>query len=170
VYVTHDQQEAMSLGDQVVVLDQGRIMQKGSPFEVYSRPANDFVANFIGNANLYDVEVASPSNGVRRIRARFGELSIPEGQFQQLWPGLAPGPVRLLCRPQDIRIAEAGGANCELCVDERLFLGDRLRISGKTRGGERMQLEVHNTVQVNDGDVLPVTISFEHVHFIQAKC
>ena len=168
VYVTHDQQEAMSLGDQVVVLDKGEIMQKGTPFEVYARPANDFVANFIGSANLYEVEVAPPTNGIRTVKARFGDLSIPEGQFRRLWPGIAPGSMRLLCRPQDIQISDERSANAQMRVDERLFLGDRLRLSGKTSSGERMQLEVHNTVQVQEGDLLPVTISFEHIHFIQA--
>ncbi len=168
VYVTHDQQEAMSLGDQVVVLDKGEIMQKGTPFEVYAHPANEFVANFIGSANLYDVEITPATNAIRKVKARFGDLSIPEGQFQRLWPGIAPGAMRMLCRPQDIRISDDNGANARMRVDERLFLGDRLRLSGKTSSGERMQLEVHNTVQVKEGDMLPVTISFEHLHFIPA--
>jgi putative spermidine/putrescine transport system ATP-binding protein len=168
VYVTHDQQEAMSLGDQVVVLDKGVIMQKGTPFEVYARPANDFVANFIGSANLYDVEVAPTANGVRTVKLRFGDLAIPEGQFQRLWPAIGPGAVRLLCRPQDIHISDAASADAQMRVEERLFLGDRLRLSGKTSSGERMQLEVHNTVQVKEGDTVPVTINVEHVHFIQA--
>ena len=47
-----------------------------------------------------------------------------------------------------------------------VFLGDRVRLSGKTLNGERMQLEAHNTVQVKEGDVLPVKIGVEHVHFI----
>jgi putative spermidine/putrescine transport system ATP-binding protein len=166
VYVTHDQQEAMSLGDQVVVLDKGMIMQKGSPFEVYARPANDFVANFIGSANLYDVEIAPAAGDVRTVRTGFGDLAIPEGQFQRLWPDQLPGAARLLCRPQDIHVDEHG-ANARIRVDERLFLGDRLRLSGKTSNGERMQLEVHNTIQVKEGDVLPVKIDMEHIHFIK---
>jgi putative spermidine/putrescine transport system ATP-binding protein len=169
VYVTHDQQEAMSLGDQVVVLDRGEIMQKGTPFEVYAHPANEFVANFIGSANLYEVEIAPASNGARKVTTRFGEVSIPEAQFQRLWPELAPGSMRLLCRPQDIQISDERSANARMRVDERLFLGDRLRLSGKTSSGERMQLEVHNTVQVKEGDMLPVTINFEHAHFIRTR-
>jgi putative spermidine/putrescine transport system ATP-binding protein len=168
VYVTHDQQEAMSLGDQVVVLDKGEIMQKGTPFEIYARPANDFVANFIGSANLFDVEIPAATNGIRKVKARFGDLPIPEEQFQRLWPGIASGSMRLLCRPQDIHISDERSANAQVRVEERLFLGDRLRLSGRTSSGERMQLEVHNTVQVNEGDLLSVTISFEHVHFLHA--
>ena len=166
VYVTHDQQEAMSLGDQVVVLDKGEIMQAGTPFEVYARPANDFVASFIGNANLYEVEIPPALGEVRTVKMRFGDLAIPEGQFQRLWPNLRPGVARLLCRPQDIHISVEGKETARIQVDERLFLGDRLRLSGKTSSGERMQLEVHNTVQVKEGDLLPVAIDVEHVHFI----
>jgi putative spermidine/putrescine transport system ATP-binding protein len=168
VYVTHDQQEAMSLGDQVVVLDKGEIMQKGTPFEVYARPANAFVASFIGSANLYAVQVSPAANGIRRVKAGFGDLAIPEGQFERLWPGTEPGAMHLLCRPQDIRISDEQSADARMRVDERLFLGDRLRLSGKTTSGERMQLEVHNTVQVKEGDLVPVTITLEHAHFIPA--
>jgi putative spermidine/putrescine transport system ATP-binding protein len=169
VYVTHDQQEAMSLGDQVVVLDKGEIMQKGTPFEVYARPANEFVANFIGSANLYEVEVAPAANGVCKVTTGFANVSIPEAQFQRLWPELVPGSMRLLCRPQDIQISDERSANAQMRVDERLFLGDRLRLSGRTASGERMQLEVHNTVQVKEGDLLPVSINFEHAHFIRVR-
>jgi len=168
VYVTHDQQEAMSLGDQVVVLDKGEIMQVGSPIEVYARPANTFVANFIGSANLYEAEITAAINGVRKVKLTFGDLAIPEGQFQRLWPGTEPGPVRLLCRPKDIEITDPGRANAEVRVDECLFLGDFVRVTGKTRSGERMQFEAHNTAQVKEGDIIPVCINIEHVHFIPA--
>jgi len=168
VYVTHDQQEAMSLGDQVVVLDKGTIMQKGTPFEVYARPANAFVANFIGSANLYEARVSESRDGELRVSLGFGDIVVREDQFRRLWPGVGPGVARLLCRPQDIHISEAGLAHAHLVIDERLFLGDRLRLGGRTASGERMQLEVHNTVQVKEGDTVPVAISIEHVHFLPA--
>ena len=169
VYVTHDQQEAMSLGDQVVVLDKGEIMQRGTPFELYARPANDFVAMFIGSANLYDVAIEAAAGGVHKVKAAFGEMTIPEDQIRQLWPDAVPGPMRLLCRPQDMHISNDGIFNARLIVDERLFLGDRVRLAGKTPSGEKMQLEAHNTVQVKEGDILPVKISVEHIHFIPLR-
>jgi putative spermidine/putrescine transport system ATP-binding protein len=169
VYVTHDQQEAMSLGDQVVVMDHGAIMQSGTPYEVYARPANAFVANFIGTANLYDGSVEAPANGKRRVQLKFGTLDIPAERFQALWPAVQPGPVRLLCRPQDVTIAEGGGAHAEVRVDEQLFLGDRIRISGATRSGERLQLEVHNSARVREGEWLPVAIKLDSIHFMPAE-
>jgi iron(III) transport system ATP-binding protein len=59
IYVTHDQAEAMTVSDRIVVMNKGSIMQVGSPFEIYSRPANRFVADFIGKVNLFPVKVDS---------------------------------------------------------------------------------------------------------------
>ena len=166
VYVTHDQQEAMSLGDQVVVLDKGVIMQRGTPFEVYARPANDFVASFIGSANLYDAEIVAGPDGGRTIRMAFGQIPVAESQFRRRWPELALGRARLLFRPQDVRICAESDAHARVQVEQRLFLGDRLRLSGRTATGERMHLEVHHAVQAKEGDLLPVAIDVEQVHFI----
>jgi putative spermidine/putrescine transport system ATP-binding protein len=166
VYVTHDQQEAMSLGDQVVVMDKGKIMQAGAPLEVYTRPANGFVANFIGTANLYDVDVEVPRDGKVVVRAAFGELAISQERFAAQWPAIGAGPARLVCRPQDVMPSDPDGATTRLKVDERLFLGDRLRVSGVLPGGARMQIEVANTLPVSDGESLPLRIDPERLHFI----
>ena len=165
VYVTHDQQEAMSLGDQVVVLDGGRIMQAGAPLEVYSRPANEFVANFIGSANLFDVEVAA-AGAMREIRAPFGRLEFPEAEFAARWPSIAGGRAKLLCRPQDVRISSGGASHTTVTVEERLFLGDRLRVSGRTPAGDRLQLEADYAARIADGDVVPVDLDLRKIHLI----
>jgi spermidine/putrescine transport system ATP-binding protein len=59
IYVTHDQQEALSVSDRIAVMDQGNVLQIGSPHEIYESPATDFVARFIGETNLFDAEVVS---------------------------------------------------------------------------------------------------------------
>ena len=61
IYVTHDQAEAMTVSDRIVVMDEGNIMQTGTPFEIYSRPANSFVADFIGRVNFFTGKVVSPA-------------------------------------------------------------------------------------------------------------
>jgi putative spermidine/putrescine transport system ATP-binding protein len=169
VYVTHDQQEAMSLGDQVVVMDKGRIMQAGAPLEVYSRPANAFVANFIGTANVYDVVVGAPQGGQVLVKAAFGQFTIAQERFASQWPEIGSGPARLVCRPQDVTPSEEGSATTRLTVDERLFLGDRLRVSGILPGGARMQVEVPNSARIADGESLPLRIDPERLHFIAAE-
>lgn len=166
IYVTHDQQEAMSLGDQVVVLDRGAIMQAGTPFDVYTRPANSFVANFIGNANLFPVRIETDHATGIRIQLAFADLSVPAEQAALLWPGLQAGPARLLCRPQDVMIVPAAEAHTEIVVDEALFLGDRLRLGGRTKGGERVHVEAHTRTRVGIGDTIPIAINMEHAHLL----
>ena len=165
VYVTHDQQEAMSLGDQVVVLDKGAIMQAGSPFDVYARPANAFVANFIGSANLYDARLDVEAGDVC-ITLPFGRFTINASQLSARWPHLEAGPVQLMCRPQDVSIANEGAEHARVSVEEQLFLGDRIRITGRTATGHRIQFEAGYTARIQSGDVLPIRIDLANVHLI----
>jgi ABC-type Fe3+/spermidine/putrescine transport system ATPase subunit len=72
VFVTHDQEEALTLSDQVAVMNQGRIVQQGAPAEIYERPAHSFVAGFIGQANLFWAHVVGAENGLLRIHADVG--------------------------------------------------------------------------------------------------
>lgn len=166
VYVTHDQQEAMSLGDQVVVMDKGQIMQVGSPAEVYARPANAFVAKFIGNANLYQASIEEAGNAHINVRLGFGDLSIPRDEFRRRWPAVVPGPANLLCRPEDITIVDGEHAHVTIIVEETQFLGDRLRITAKTESGHSLMIEAHHQVQVREGDRIPVCIDVSNMHFI----
>ncbi len=166
VYVTHDQQEAMSLGDQVVVLDKGEIMQVGSPYEVYTRPANDFVAKFIGSANLFDATLGGTGDGVV-IRLRFGEITIPKALFNQRWPTLPPSNVSLMCRPEDVRLTHNGdAAHARMRVVERSFLGDRIRVTGETAPGDRIVIEIDNATAVADGDIVSITFDVQKFHFV----
>jgi putative spermidine/putrescine transport system ATP-binding protein len=165
VYVTHDQQEAMSLGDQVVVMDKGAIIQAGPPHEVYARPANEFVANFIGSANLFPVIVEAQGAGVV-LRLPFCVLSLPEQDFRQRWPHLKPGPARLLCRPQDI-VIDSGGGHTSISVTDILYLGDRVRISGMTPDGHLIAVEAHNSTRVEPNGTIPVRINESYIHIIQ---
>ena len=104
VYVTHDQDEAMSLSDQIVVMHQGRIEQVGSPEEIYARPRTRFVADFIGRANFL-------AGTVRAVEDARAEVEISEGRFRVTAGGFRPGdPVWLLLRPEAIGLTapEAG--------------------------------------------------------------
>ena len=168
IYVTHDQQEAMSLGDQVVVLDGGRIMQAGPPEEVYARPANAFVAGFIGSANLLPAQLEVAANGGRCIRLPFCMLQVPAADFERRWPGLRNGAVQVLCRPQDIRITDEASAQVRVTISERLFLGDRVRLSGAAAGVERLHFEAHTLCAARPGDVVPVALDVQGLHLMPA--
>lgn len=113
VYVTHDQGEAMALGDRIAVMDKGRIAQIGTPEEIYRAPANAFVADFIGTMN--------------RVFGRLenGSLVFPGGQVP--WTGPVP-TAGLMFRPEDLKLAVPGRGNFTAKVVTAFFLGDHVRL------------------------------------------
>jgi multiple sugar transport system ATP-binding protein len=110
VFVTHDQVEAMTMGDRIAVLDRGRVVQVGTPWEIYNAPRNGFVAAFVGTPaiNLFDVNV-----DLGRGRANDGaiEFALEEPVRQELAALDVPadGRVRVGVRPEHVRLVDAGG-------------------------------------------------------------
>ncbi|MDR7482012.1 MAG: ABC transporter ATP-binding protein [Armatimonadota bacterium] len=96
VYVTHDQAEALAISDVVVVMNQGRVEQIGTPAELYRRPASHFVADFIGEANLLPAVVEE------------GAVRVGSYRFAYRQDGVAPGPATLMVRPEAIRVRPDG--------------------------------------------------------------
>ncbi|MDF9746904.1 ABC transporter ATP-binding protein [Natrinema salsiterrestre] len=114
VYVTHDQHEAMTMGDRIVILDGGELQQQGKPTEVYENPVNEFVAGFVGSPSMNFVDVAVEPTG-DRLR-----LTGPDGGFEFELSGAYVGRHReeldssrytLGIRPENVRIADGGGSN-----------------------------------------------------------
>jgi putative spermidine/putrescine transport system ATP-binding protein len=97
IVVTHDQREAMTMADLVVVMGQGSIRQAASPVEIYRRPADSFVADFIGSTNLLDVEADKAGRAVALGHAIPG-VALPDGQTKGL----------ISVRPEDVRLAPEG--------------------------------------------------------------
>ena len=111
VYVTHDQDEALSLADRIVVLHEGKTQQIGSPEELYARPANLEVARFMGYRNILDLD-AERVDG-RRVALRGAGIAL-DGTAQQ---AIAPGPVTVALRPDDVEPGGAGGNAIEARVE-----------------------------------------------------
>jgi iron(III) transport system ATP-binding protein len=99
VYVTHDQAEAMALSDQVVVMHAGRVQQVGPPLEIYARPANRFVADFIGRVNFLEgrVQRVDPETVSLDVRGRLMTVPRPAGPARE-------GLVTLVLRPETVRL------------------------------------------------------------------
>lgn len=117
MYVTHDQAEAMSLSDRIIILRDGKIEQVGTPEEVYYRPANRFVAGFIGTANFLEGKVLSASDGRMDVLAAGVELKNLEGI-----PGKAPGDTcTIVIRPEAVKIARTGDFPCRVTLST--FMG-----------------------------------------------
>jgi lactose/L-arabinose transport system ATP-binding protein len=107
IFVTHDQEEAMTLADRIVVMRAGRIEQTGSPMEIYSNPVTDFVADFFGSPsmNLIAGEIVGEDGGPS-FRSPSISLPLPEG-----FRDAPPGPATLGIRPEHLRSQPSGGAS-----------------------------------------------------------
>src|ERR1700724_930014 len=110
INVTHDQDEAMSMSDRIMVLSEGKVQQVGTPTDLYQHPSNTFVALFMGHANMLsgDIVKATPDSGEDSILIRLDE-GIPErrvvrGQLNDNVRGHLNGRARLVFRPEDIRV------------------------------------------------------------------
>jgi multiple sugar transport system ATP-binding protein len=122
VYVTHDQVEAMTLGDRIAVFNQGRIEQLGAPLELYQRPANEFVAAFLGAPRINFVD-----------RPAAGAPAAHLGLWEALLPAAPEAARRAGLRPEHLRVAPAGaGVPATVVLAERLGDADivHLRVEG----------------------------------------
>jgi iron(III) transport system ATP-binding protein len=163
VYVTHDQTEALALSHAIAVMNEGRIVQIGSPSDIYQRPRDRFVADFIGATNLFDAAViaADARTGRCRVGTALGEL------HAQGNGGLCrDDAVVVSIRPEDVELFEqppecADGDNlCRGTVDAKVFLGDYFDFQVKV--GERLLLaRAHPSLRTPIGAPIHVRIKAE---------
>jgi iron(III) transport system ATP-binding protein len=128
IYVTHDQAEAMSLSDRVVVMNAGRVEQASAPAELYARPATRFVADFIGRANFLDVTVARVVGGWAEVALWGQPMRVPAHA------SVAPGPAALMLRPEAIRLCQDGVGRFQGRVRAVTFLGSAIEYEIETSG------------------------------------
>jgi iron(III) transport system ATP-binding protein len=134
VYVTHDQSEALALSHSIAVMNRGRIQQTGAPREIYERPGNQFVADFIGSTNFLRATVkgADGTAGLYHVGSEVGELSVRA--VDALEQGMK---VVISVRPEDIQLSErrpASGPNVlEGTVDTKVFLGESVDFQVKVK-------------------------------------
>jgi len=120
VYVTHDQKEALSTADRIAVMNKGRVVQVGTPADLYQRPASSFVADFIGDTNLLTGNVISRQNGHVTVQT-------PAGPVVAATTGNIPDRVTLSIRPEQIRFGQPGASSTNRftgSVTETTFLGE----------------------------------------------
>jgi spermidine/putrescine transport system ATP-binding protein len=125
VYVTHDQEEALTMSDRLAVLHEGRLMQVGAPSEVYSQPANAYVAGFLGSANLLEAEVLGVS--AEGVRCRAGALEL---LVDTELPVHAGERVDLLLRPERLQLGARSAGPEAPAVNRLVARVDRLAFRG----------------------------------------
>jgi putative spermidine/putrescine transport system ATP-binding protein len=144
VYVTHDQAEAMSLGDRIVVMDHGHIAQIGTPHEIYRRPATRYVGEFIGTMNRVPGIL---NDGVFVCDAG----TVP-------CPGIASDTTEILFRPEAISIVDAPAGSLHGVVASIAFLGDRTRLLVRGIGPQPLVVETTDEREFLVGDPISLAI------------
>src|SRR5262249_35254810 len=158
LYVTHDQSEALAMSDTVAVMADGRIVQSGSPREVYGRPVNRSVADFLGSANILRGKVVDARDGLATVALEGGAHTIHVPSHSTLPPGAA---VDVIFRPEDIvtQLTPASGT-IECAVERVIFQGGvsecRLRL-----GSTLLRAAVHPAVGARPGDRAWIAIQAE---------
>ncbi len=153
VYVTHDQEEALTMSDRVVVMNNGVIAQIGTPEEVYNEPANAFVADFIGEANIIDgimlddCKVSILGKTLNCVDKGFGKNS----------------PVDVVIRPEDIEVVPADQATLVGVVTDTVFKGVHFEMSVMC---ENCQWLIHSTVAQKVGDKIGMTVIPDNIHIM----
>jgi len=155
LYVTHDQLEALTMSDVVTVMDQGRIVQSGTPLEIYQEPQQKFVANFVGLTNFLEGIVESSAvdgNHLGVVNTAHGKLHciLPEGIG-------AKDKVLIVVRPEDINIVAETALEKENVlraqVDALTFMGDALECQLSV-GDQRLRTKLHPSSTVRQGDTV----------------
>ncbi len=166
IYVTHDQSEALALSHEIAVMSAGHIVQIGSPRDIYERPRNKFVADFVGLTNFLEatVQAREPNNSGYRVNSRIGRLSIASPD--QFTEGEA---VLISVRPEDIElhVQRPEGLNViEGKVDLKVFLGECMDYQMKV-GDHQVLARVHSSFKASVGDIAYLRIDSEKCITIQ---
>jgi iron(III) transport system ATP-binding protein len=174
VYVTHDQSEALALSRQIAVMNEGHILQIGTPRDIYERPSSQFVADFVGNTNFLEGTVratnssnvgsVSPTPGPAEaghyvsVSTEIGELTV-----QTVLDLRADERVALSIRPEDVELSETrpfGDNVWEGRVDQKVFLGEAVDFQVKV-GARTLLSRRHPTLRTKVGDAIYVQLNPE---------
>ncbi|MGY6498340.1 MAG: ABC transporter ATP-binding protein, partial [Microcella sp.] len=148
LFVTHDQQEALTMSDRIAIFNQGRIEQLGTPEDLYDRPASHFVATFLGESTVLSGEAHS------------GTLTLDTGHHVSLGDHSVTGPARLVLRPERLRIgsAETAGSSLGGRVRDVVYLGADRRVEIETDAGLVVVRVSADVASPHSGDLV-------HVHW-----
>ncbi|MEO1749898.1 MAG: TOBE domain-containing protein, partial [Pseudomonadota bacterium] len=157
IYVTHDQVEAMTLADKIVVLEFGKIAQVGPPRELYEHPANLFVAQFIG----------SPKMNVVPCETKGDAVHLAGGKPQKM--SLARPATHLGIRPEHIELGKAGSGVLDGAVDVVEYLGADCYVILDCEGLGQLTVRVDGETALKPGDKVGIKMPSHRLHFFDAQ-
>ena len=153
VHVTHDQEEAMSVSDRIVLMRAGRIIEEGAPSDLYERPKSLFTANFIGEMNFIEGTVVERSEKYVLVITRGGTIISALDEGERFLPG---APVVVACRPENSMLAEDEMPGT---VKENTFMGSFTRLRVILASGEEIAIDTHRDVGTfKKGDAVRVNM------------
>jgi spermidine/putrescine transport system ATP-binding protein len=168
VYVTHDQDEALTMSDRVAVMRDGRIEQCGAPQLIYEEPATAFVANFLGSSNLIPATLAGRDNG-------HAKLQVGDFTLRAAAADVSAGEAMAMIRPERVRL-EAHGASGENrlpgMVEEVVYLGFHQELRVRLANGALVKANVPNdgaTVEYSQGDPVAVHLPADCLRVLDAE-
>ncbi|SET11763.1 spermidine/putrescine ABC transporter ATP-binding protein [Anaerobranca gottschalkii] len=154
VYVTHDQEEALTMSDTIVVMDKGKIQQIGTPTDIYNEPKNAFVADFIGESNIID-----------GIMYNDYDVSFCNYRFKCIDKGFKEQePVDVVVRPEDIQIVKEGEGMLQGVVQSVIFKGVHYEMLVDCNG---YSWKIHSTDMVPVGNRVGINIGPEAIHIMR---
>ncbi|PWL18771.1 ABC transporter ATP-binding protein [Falsochrobactrum shanghaiense] len=159
IYVTHDQIEAMTMADRIVVMNQGKIQQIGAPLELYDRPANKFVAGFIGSPSISFI--SGTLFGGKLFRSKDGE------ELAVSAPSVLQRPVEAGIRPENFTIAR-DGKGLTLTVEAVEPTGPETHVYGRI-ADEPVRVVFRERVHLSPGERVPVTARPEHIYLFEPE-
>ncbi|QZA33180.1 ABC transporter ATP-binding protein [Hydrogenibacillus sp. N12] len=155
VFVTHDQEEALTMSDEIFVLNEGRIEQRGTPKEIYDEPKTRFVAEFIGESNIV------PGRMVADYRVAFAGTV-----FDCVDRGFRPHePVDVVIRPEDLELVPPERGKLKVRIESVLFLGVHYEMIGVDEAGNRWL--VHSTRRAQPGEAVGLDFDPEDIHVMR---
>ncbi|MEE3737346.1 ABC transporter ATP-binding protein [Streptococcus uberis] len=155
VFVTHDQEEALAMSDWIFVMNDGEIVQSGTPVDIYDEPINHFVANFIGESNIINGTM------IEDYLVSFNGKS-----FESVDGGMRPNePVEVVIRPEDLQITLPEEAKLQVKVDTQLFRGVHYEIIAYDELGNEWM--IHSTRKAIEGEVIGLDFSPEDIHIMR---
>ena len=153
IYVTHDQEEALTMSDRIVVMNHGVIQQVGSPTDIYNEPKNAFVADFIGESNIID-----------GVMLEDRKVEFCDREFECVDSGFGHNtPVDVVIRPEDLRLVYAGDGLLQGVVESIVFKGVHYEMMVRT---EHFTFTVHSTMAEPVGKTVGLTVIPFDIHIM----